>query len=222
MFRQLLPTPLPDVDLTQVYAGTDYLRANMVSSLDGAAAVDGRVGGLTGKVDQQVLLTLRELAEVLLVGAGTVRAEGYKAIRGVQLAIVTDSGNLDLSSYADVPEDQQPWVITHAAAPVEHLQGQARIVITGDDRVDLTRAVSELRTAGYRRILTEGGPKLLADLVAADLLTEMCLTISPQFAGGVGKRITDHPGLLPDHRWQLAGLLEAESELFTRYERIDD
>lgn len=221
MFRQLLPTPLPDVDLTQAYAGTDYLRANMVSSLDGAATVDGRVGGLTGKVDQQILLTLRDLAEVLLVGAGTVRAEGYKTIRGVQLAIVTDSGNLDLSSYAAVPEDQQPWVITHAAAPVKHLQGQARIVIAGDDRVDLTRAVAELRAAGYRRILTEGGPKLLADLIAADLLTEMCLTISPQFAGGTGKRITDHASLLPDQRWTLAALLEADSELFTRYQRVD-
>lgn len=220
MFRQLLPTPLDDVDLTEAYSGTDYLRANMVSSLDGAATVDGRVGGLTGRVDQKILRTLRELAEVLLVGAGTVRAEGYKTIRGVQLAIVTHSGNLDLSSYADVPAEQQPWVITHAAAPVEHLQGHARIVITGAERVDLGRALTELRAAGFRRILTEGGPKLLADLVAADLLTEMCLTISPQFVGGNGLRITDRPDLLAKQRWELAGLLEADSELFTRYRRV--
>ncbi|NLT29700.1 MAG: pyrimidine reductase family protein [Propionibacterium sp.] len=219
MFRRLLPTPASNVDPAREYAGTDYLRANMVASLDGAATVEGRVGGLTGAVDQQILTLLRDLADVLLVGAGTVRGEGYGPIPGLPLAIVTDSAEIDLSAFADVPEDERPWVITHGRAPVQNLPDFVRVITAGAGAVHLPSALGELRRAGYRRVLCEGGPKLLGELLELNLVTEVCLTFSPQFVGGDGQRIIDHPRLLRGQRWKLAGLLEADGELFTRYVR---
>lgn len=85
--RQLSPTPLDEVDLRAAYAypadlaGRCWLRANMVSSVDGAATVDGRSSGLSSARDQQVFAVLRQLSDAVLVGAGTARIEGYRAIR---------------------------------------------------------------------------------------------------------------------------------------------
>ncbi|MGJ3508311.1 dihydrofolate reductase family protein [Enemella sp. A6] len=219
MFRRLHPTPGHNVDPAREYAGTEYLRANMISSLDGAATVRGRVGGLTGDTDQKILTLLRELADVLLVGAGTIRGEGYGPIPGLPIAIVTDSVELDLSAFADVPEDERPWVITHRRAPVDTLPDFVRVITAGEGAVHLHSALGELRRAGYKKILTEGGPQLLGELINLNLVTEVCLTITPQFIGGEGKRIIDHPQLLREQRWKLAGLLEADGELFSRYVR---
>lgn len=208
--RQLLP----DAPATarEVYDTDGYVRANMVSSLDGAATVDGRVGDLTGDHDQEILLLLRELADVVVVGAGTIRAEGYGPLRAKNpaarvergqtphptLVILSRSGNLDLSAW---PDDERPWVIT--APPGGEL--------------DLVEVIDRLRGEGHRRILTEGGPALLGDLLAADVLTELCLTTTPRTVGGDGRRITDGP--LVTREFQLTSLLEADGELFAQYRR---
>ncbi|MFP5348007.1 MAG: dihydrofolate reductase family protein, partial [Actinomycetes bacterium] len=158
--RQLLPTPQEDVDLETAYglpdASTRHLRVNMVSSADGAAALAGRVGALTGPADQVLLHTLRALADVVLVGAGTVRAEGYGPIPlGEQweqrrvaagqlpsppLALVSRSLDLDLSAPLFSQAVTRPLLVTAECAPAERLAEAATvadIVVAGEDAVHL-------------------------------------------------------------------------------------
>ena len=179
----------------------DCVRANMVMSLDGASAVDGKVRPLSSPDDLALLRLLRALADVVLVGAGTVRAEGYGRFRlepeldelraelGVPghpaLAIVT--GSLDLRPDAPVFADTSitPLLVTTAtAASRRTTEGwNAETVVAGEDRVDVTELLDILRSRGLRRVLCEGGPQLLSQLVTADQLDELCLTLSPRLVG---------------------------------------
>lgn len=182
-----------------------WLRANMVSSLDGAASVRGRSGGLSGKADRQVLALLRALADVVLVGAGTVRTEGYRPVRpqsegrrwswlrqgrppSPPIAVVTRLLSLDLESplLAGAPGHARTIIITTAAAPASRRAAAAavaEVIVAGEETVSMEAAVGALAGLGYRRILTEGGPHLLGELVTTGLLDEVCLTISPLLAG---------------------------------------
>lgn len=235
--RQLHPEP-GEVSLPEAYAcpGGTLLRANMVTSLDGAAAIGGRVGALTGRCDQELLHTLRGLADVVLVGAGTLRAEGYAPLtlpselqplrtdRGlpaeVPLAILSNSGNLDPDASVFTDSARPPVLLTTAAARLHPLLAErAEVVVCGDDCVDLRRAVAELRDRAYRHVLSEGGPTVLARLVEAGLLDELCLATSPALVGGDGPRILTGPGLAP-RQWALERLLLADDGyLFARYRR---
>src|SRR5499427_5114056 len=143
--RQIYPEPagLDDRELAGRYRPPDraaqaphWLRANMVASVDGAATLGGRSGGLSGGADQQVFAMLRALADVILVGAGTARVEGYRPVRprteGVRwawlregrapsppIAVVTRMLDLDLESplLAGSPDHARTIVITTEAAP---------------------------------------------------------------------------------------------------------
>ncbi|GAA3617839.1 pyrimidine reductase family protein [Marihabitans asiaticum] len=240
--RRLLPTPADSVD-----AGTEYtfasrpgpvVRSNMVSSVDGSGVLDGRSGPLSGAVDLDLLLLQRSLSDVVLVGAGTVRAEGYGAVRTrpqdmdhrgdrplrhPQLAVVSASLDLDLSSPAFVDAPERPIMITCATAPpgrIERAGEVAEVIVAGERRVDAARAVDELAARGLTRILSEGGPSLLGDLVADDLVDELSITISPTLVGGGdASRITgDVPAPAP-RGLALAAAYEADDFLFLRYGR---
>jgi riboflavin biosynthesis pyrimidine reductase len=220
-----------------------WLRANMIASADGASSLDGRSGGLSGAADRMVFNVLRSLADVILVGAGTARAERYKPASAGQawaglragrpptapIAIVTAS--MDLSScgplLSDFPPYAQTIVITTAEAAARApagSAGQARVVVAGEQRVDISQAVAALVSLGYREILTEGGPHLLAELTRAALLDELCLTTSPLVAAGSAGRILsssgEHPG--PACRLELAHVLTDAGFLLTRYVRPAD
>lgn len=175
----------------------------MVMSLDGEFAFGGRVRALSNPVDHQLLLALRALADVVVVGAGTARAESYGPVHLTEdhrrlrsrhgrptsappLAIVTGSGNLPAAtrlSSADAPA----VVITagsSAADPRGHVDPSFADVITaGAGTLDCAAAIHALRQRGMRHILCEGGPGLLSALVEADLVDELCLTLSPTVAG---------------------------------------
>ncbi len=101
--RRLLPTPLDDITPLDAYgdpnrrrdgAGHPWVELCMVDSIDGATAIDGRSGGLSSPTDFQVLLALRQLADVIIVGASTVRAEGYGPPRkpGQRLGVRDEQG----------------------------------------------------------------------------------------------------------------------------------
>jgi riboflavin biosynthesis pyrimidine reductase len=188
------------------------LRANMVASADGAVTVDGRSGGLSGPADKMIFRVLRSLADVILVGAGTARTEHYRPVQKdgiwVQLrpagaplppiAVVT--GTVDLAGCERLltvpPGPSQTIVITTAAAPADRkaaLAGKARVIEAGDHAVDVATALAALVDLGYPSILTEGGPTLLGELVAAGLLDDLCLTTSPQLAVGPAGRIVSGP-----------------------------
>jgi riboflavin biosynthesis pyrimidine reductase len=185
-----------------------WVRANMIASADGAADLDGRSGGLGGPADRLLLNVLRSLADVILVGAGTARAEKYRPARlSVMLAsarqgrpptppIAVLSASLDLDPeaplLASAPGSARTIVITTEAAPAERRRAVARhadVIVAGADRVTASHAVWALARRGHARILTEGGPSLLAQLAAAGQLDELCLTISPVLAGGQARRI---------------------------------
>lgn len=233
--RRLLPDPADGVDLDDAYATGPGLqvRANMVASADGAAALHGRSAGLSGPADRQVLSVLRGLADVVLVGAGTVRAEGYGPVRpsaerrarrraaGLTevppIAVV--SARLDLDPGGDffARAEARPLVVTVADADARPFRGHADVVVAGDTALDVPTALDALADRGLTRVLCEGGPRLLGALLAADRLDELCLTLSPLLAGGSAPRITGHAELPNPARLTVRHLLEQDGYLFVRY-----
>jgi riboflavin biosynthesis pyrimidine reductase len=220
-----------------------WVRANMVASADGAAALDGRSGGLGGAADRMVFTILRSICDVILVGAGTARAERYKPVRESQvwtelragrsplppIAVVTRS--LDLSDCRPLLSalPAQTIVITTAEAaarPTAAWASDVRIVVAGETRVDIGQAVAALVSLGFREILTEGGPHLLGQLIRAGLLEELCLTTSPVVAAGSAGRIVaaSQPAdqHLPALRMELAHVLTDAGFLLSRYVRPAD
>ncbi|MFJ8536063.1 pyrimidine reductase family protein [Streptomyces sp. NPDC093591] len=217
-----------------------WLRANMVSTLDGAAQHDGRSQPISTATDMRIFGTLRALADVVIVGAETVRLEGYRPARaraefaaareaagqGPAPAIAVVSASLDLDY--DLPLFTSPLVptlvLTGAAAAPDRIaaaeKAGAQVVIAGDGvGVDPVRAVQALAELGHTRLLTEGGPRLLGQLVAAGVLDELCLTISPMLTAGDAQRIAGGPSVAVPKRFELVSLLEEEGFLFSRYRR---
>ena len=238
--RRLYPVPSDEIDIADVYPAPSekscYVRVNMVSSIDGAATVDGRVGPLTSTADQALLHRLREISDVVLVGAGTVRAEGYGPIalsKSTQqrriaagqaacppLALVTRSLNLDLASPLFTSATTRPIVITVRDAPPDRRTAAAEVadvVIAGDETVDMTTAIKTLADRGLTRVVSEGGPHLLAQLLAAELVDELCLAIAPLVVGEQRTRITAGPALHAPAALHLAHVLEEDGYLFMQY-----
>jgi len=236
--RRLLLTPSDDVDLVEAYAYPQdgaWVRANMVSSADGSAVADGRSEALSGPADKRVFGVLRGLCDVVLVGAGTARTEGYKAPKARSsyaelrsrlqqrpapvLALV--SGRLDLDPASELFTGAERSVILTTASADEQARARlaevADVIITGDEQVDISAAADALVALGLPRILCEGGPHLLADVAAAGRLDELCLTIAPRLAGGEGPRIVDGLQLDGVAELELAHLLEEDGNLFARY-----
>jgi riboflavin biosynthesis pyrimidine reductase len=219
--RQLFPNSREDVDPATVYgsyqrAGTPWVLINMITTVDGATAVAGRSGGLGGDADKRVFAAIRSLADFILVGAGTVRAENYGPPRSSgRLAIVTSS--LDLALDARVFSDgYRPIVITSAEAdPVRRaaLEERAEVIVAGDTRVDLRRALAQFSGV----VVCEGGPSLNGQLINEALVDEVCLSLAPLLAAGDSSRIAR--GAVPGApmRMHLSHVLEEDELLFLRY-----
>ena len=223
--RQLLPFPCDPVDPAAVYgdlppAGTrPTVRLNMIASIDGATTVAGLSGGLGGPADQALFAVLRSQADVVLVAAGTVRAEHYGP-SAVPVAVLSRSCRLDWDAPFFTAAITPPIVVTVAGAPAgerEKAADHADVVIAGERDVDLAAALGALAARGYARVLAEGGPSLNGQLAAAGLLDELCLTVSPLLAGGETKRILAGPALPSGPGWQLRSVCEQDGFLFLRY-----
>jgi riboflavin biosynthesis pyrimidine reductase len=153
------------------------LRANMIFSADGAAGFQGRAGPLSCPSDQRLLMALRAYADVVLVGAGTARAERYGPVRllpdqraqrialGLSehpppIAVVSQSGQLPETMFGSTP----PILITTARSARENTAIQetpCQVLVCGEDSVDIAEALTQLRDRGLPRVLCEGGPTLL-------------------------------------------------------------
>jgi riboflavin biosynthesis pyrimidine reductase len=220
----------------------------MVASADGAAALSGASGGLSGSADRAVFAVLRSLADVILVGAGTARAERYATVTPDEIwpqlrtgrpptppiAVVTRVLDLDPDGplLAAAPGRARTMVLTTeaASAGLRAKAGRtAEVIVTGRDQVTPAAIIGALADRGHRRILAEGGPTLLDQILTAGLLDELCLTVSPVLAGGQGGRIT---AALPagagtaqpaahqqPTRLRLAHVLEESGYLLCRYLR---
>jgi riboflavin biosynthesis pyrimidine reductase len=234
------PTELSDDDLTTLYAYPHdqfWVRANFVSTVDGAAqGSDHKSGSLSSVKDQRIFATLRSLCDVVVAGAGTARVEGYQPVRSSEtdedvraqlglapvptLAIVSRSLDLDRQL---ISGGQAPTiVVTTRAAPADRLRECSRVapVITaGDVDVDFAEAFDQLAALGHQRVLFEGGPRTMRDLIASGRLDDLCLTITPLLVADDRLRITHGGELQPPQRLQLRHLLESDSELFARYTR---
>ncbi|WP_330287116.1 pyrimidine reductase family protein [Streptomyces sp. NBC_00576] len=217
-----------------------WLRANMVSTLDGAAQHDGRSQPISSAADMRVFGTLRQLADVVLVGAETVRQEGYRPVRArpeftaareaagqaevAAVAIVSASLELDYSLPLFTSPLVPTLILTGAAAAPDRVaaaeKAGAQVVVAGDGMgVDPARAVQALADLGHTRLLAEGGPRLLGQLVAAGVLDELCLTISPMLTVGDAQRISGGPSVGVPRHFELVSLLEEAGFLFSRYHR---
>lgn len=223
-------------ELAQHYGDVpDGVRVNMILSLDGAATFAGLAGPLSNACDHNLLLALRGYADVVLVGAGTVRAERYGPVRlspeqralrrerwGITdippVAVVTRTGELPASLFAEA--SQRPLLVTTAelARTRRDLRQRADLLLAGETEVDLKAAVERLRARGFHRILCEGGPTLLDELVAADLVDEMCLTVSPTLAA---ERSASRPGapLAVPARMTLRHAITEGDYVYLRYGR---
>lgn len=216
-----------------------WVRVNFVSSVDGAASVRGSSRGLSGPDDRWMLSLIRDLSDVVLVGAGTAVAEGYRGLRRTEkraerrrrlglstvppLALVSRRCSIEPDSPLVTDTLRAPIVLTCAAAPEPRrralTEAGADVVVTGDEHVDLAEALVALDERGLRRVACEGGPSLFGDLVRADLVDELCLTVSPLLAGGTSGRIAAGPDIEQPRGLHLSSVLHAEGSLLLRYRR---
>jgi riboflavin biosynthesis pyrimidine reductase len=246
--RRLAPEQSP-VDVAEAYAyppgparDRPWVRANMIASADGAATLDGRSGGLGGEADRGLFMLLRGLCDAVVVGAGTVRAEGYGPARPdpsweplrkgrpatPPIAIVSRSLDLDFDSpvFTEAAPGSATMVLTPANADPVRLRAareRADVIVTGGDGVDFPAAFAQMAERGYTRLLCEGGPHVLAQVTAAGALDELCLTVSPVLASGDSPRVLNGPPLPGAHTGMrlVHALVDSEDEsfLFLRYVR---
>jgi riboflavin biosynthesis pyrimidine reductase len=223
--RQLFPETIDAVEPLDVYRdlpvveGRPSVRLNMIASVDGATAVDGRSGGLGGPTDRKVFAALRSLADVVLVAAGTARAETYGP-GPVPIAVVSGSLRLDWDTPFFTAATHRPIVITYRRAPADAVMRAskvAEVLVAGESEVDLVRAVELLGERGFSHVLAEGGPSLNGALAAAGMLDELCLTLAPCLVSGDAKRIVAGPPLSPPPELRLRSLCEEDGYLFLRY-----
>ncbi|WP_374969278.1 dihydrofolate reductase family protein [Terrabacter sp. BE26] len=227
---------LDDAGLFTAYAapGGPWVRCNMITSLDGAATgPDGRSGSLNNVADHVVFEVLRALSQVLVVGAGTVRAEGYPplSVAGSLLDLRRGLGLPDVlplvavSNRGEVPptlsgcRDGRALMALPASSPglaqARRDLGDENVLVCGEDEVEVAALLSALHGRGWDHVLTEGGPTLLAAFLAAGRLDELCFTIAPQVVGGEHRRPVAPQG--PPLDLDLELLVEQDDTLMGRW-----
>ena len=231
---QIFPKEVCDIDIYQTYKIEDefHLRINMVSSLDGAISMNGRAKGLSSTVDQSIFHVLRSLADIILVGAGTMRDEEYKPARMSDeekqlrvsndqqeippIAIVTRSGKIDLSSKFFTEAVSKPIIFTtELGSRVLGNTDLADVYICGESKVDLKEVIDQLHKLVYRHILCEGGPSLNADMLEQNLVDELCLTTNPLILQGINKTIFNGPLLEDPAQFSYKKIFINEGQLFS-------
>jgi riboflavin biosynthesis pyrimidine reductase len=209
----ILGAPVDDASLAALYAAQPrpgmWVRANFATSLDGAiTGPDGRSGSINSAADHVVFELLRALSDAVVVGAGTLRSEGYTALtvqdrwwttrfefglaETLPLVCVSNSGQVP-PRLREVPQGTV-LVATHTSSTgldeARQLLGEQQVLICGEEAVDDRRLVAILAERGWNRILTEGGPHLASSMIAAGVLDEACLSLTPLVVGGSGPRMT--------------------------------
>ena len=240
--RMLYPDAVDVVDPVAVYADLPRhdlrpgLRLNMIVSVDGGTSWGGVSGGLGGPADKALFSVLRSFADVVLVAAGTMRAEQYgpaqasepvqaaRRLRGQapipRIAVVSRSCQMDWDTPFFTAAVARPLMITVAAAREADRARAAEVadvVVVGEEDVDLTAALDELGARGASNVLAEGGPTLNGALARVGLLDELCVTLSPNLASGDAKRIISGSTLDQLEALRIVSICEEDNYLFLRY-----
>lgn len=242
--RQLFPDPMTVDDVASLYLndarersdGRPWVAINMATTLDGATALDGVSGGIGGPGDHSVFHALRSAADIILAGAGTIRAENYGPVRVPtehlaarraagrdapgKLASISRSCAFDPESRLFGDPTQRPLIYTVETAPaarVEALSAVAEIVVVGHDAVDLDAVFADMGRRGARTVVCEGGPSLNGQLIGAGLVDEWCVTLGPLLAGGPSARAAHGATAGPAHAFHLDRLVTDGRDLLARY-----
>ncbi|MCD2196723.1 pyrimidine reductase family protein [Actinomycetospora endophytica] len=212
------PGELDRAALAGVYAyparlDRPFVRVNFVASADGAVSAGGLSTGLSAPGDRQVFGLLRELADVVLAGSGTVRAERYRGVRTSPelrerrrargrtevppVAVVTGTADLepDARLFTDTAVPPLLLTTTGAAGRARERFGDTAEVLAVGEEVTPGAALDALAGRGLCRVLCEGGPALFGSFAAAGLVDELCLSVAPQLAGAGADRILGGPAL---------------------------
>ena len=214
------------------HADRPFVYLNMVASVDGRAAIEGRAHALGSDTDTLLLTELRTLADAVLIGTGTLRAEGYARLvanadrvarreaagRTPTPTAVLLSRSLDLPWDAGLfaAADQPVIVYTGAAAEPPEVAAPVEVVRLADPSP--AAALADLRERNMRAVLCEGGPTLNRALLAAGVVDELFLTLTPLLAGNnEAPRIVEGEDLPAPARLDLEWVLHHDDELYLRY-----
>ncbi len=210
-----LGSRLEDADLAALYAvpegGRRWVRANFATSVDGAVTgSDGRSGSVNTPADAVVFELVRALSDVVIVGAGTARGEGYGPLSvsarweqvrqgdglAAELPLVVVSTSLSLPPLlvtAAADRSGSVLLATHESAPglaaARDRYGREGILVCGPSAVDPVQLLEQLASRGWTRSVTEGGPQLFGSLLEAGVVDELCLSLTPRIVGGDGLRL---------------------------------
>ena len=220
---------LPPVE--RIATSRPYVIINMVSSVDGKAAIEGKASLLGSQTDRQTMRNLRSKADAVMVGANTVRAE--KLSLGLDsnhpaseplAVILTNSGDLPLETNLIIGQEQGLLVISPRGLAVQHPEGRARslsVPATQSGDVDVGATLELLkREYSVDLLLVEGGPTLNHSLISASFADELFLTLAPKLVGDSRQAtLLTHPTPATRDLKLLSAYL-AGDELFLRYNLI--
>jgi riboflavin biosynthesis pyrimidine reductase len=246
--RRLFPEPavdLAEAELERLYDYPDgldapFVQVNFVASADGAVTVDGRSSGLGSDGDRAIFALGRDLADVILAGAGTVLAEKYRGVKRTEvraerrarlgrseippIAVVTRRCSVGPDSPLITDTLVPPIVLTCLASPAERraalAEAGADVIVAGDHTVDLGKALAALADRGLLRVNCEGGPHLFGELIAEDLVDQLHLTVAPLLVSGDAGRIAvGLPAAVRVEMGLASMLIEDSGHLMLRYQR---
>lgn len=206
-------------ELRELYSApsTPWLRVNMVSTLDGAVTGEsGRSGSISNDPDKRVFDVLRDLADVVVVGAGTARIEGYRPADR-PIVVVSRSGRVPEKLQGVEPGRVILATCQHAPelAEARRILPSGDVLLLGSHRVDLAALRERLEERGFANLLCEGGPHLLRDLLDQGVVDELDATVVPRLVSGLHPRVTNGPPI--DVPLKLLTLLEDRGTLLGRW-----
>ena len=215
-------------------ADRPYTVANMVATADGRASLGGRTEGISSETDRNLFHVLRTQVDAVIVGTATIALERYgplarrAEVRRTRAALglaevplaVTASRSLELPVDTSLFRDPESRIVVLTNNDREPPPCEAELVVERlpGDELDLTAGMDRLRSVhGVRAMLHEGGPTLLAAMLAARLVDELFLTVSPMLVGGGEPSVVEGTAFAQPRRLNLLSALEHENFLYLRY-----
>jgi riboflavin biosynthesis pyrimidine reductase len=217
--------------------GQPLLRANFIASIDGAVTLDGSGRKLGTPTDRRVFTRLREVADVILVGASTATANNYVHIQmssdaqawrrshgmaaALPVAVVSSRGVISPALLNDSTVPPIVLVSAMAGRAARRALGRsgAHVTEVAEDRISSAAIRNVLGALGLNRVLVEGGPTLFSQLLSDNQIDEVCLTTSPMVVAGPARRIAATDNHVEIHMQRKTILLGGDGTVIVRWAR---